>query len=91
MWHVACWGDSAAAPLDGGCAAAPLGWRQLQVPRGGRQLQGAHADPDAVRIGPAPACQSTKALLPGAQDKLLQHYERYADGTANSTSAAKFK
>ncbi len=45
----------------------------------------------------APACLRTcmpEHQVPfssGAQDKLLQHYERYADGTANSTSAAKFK
>lgn len=25
------------------------------------------------------------------EDKLLEHYVRYADGTANSTSAAAFK
>lgn len=25
------------------------------------------------------------------KDKLLEHYVRYADGTANSTSAAAFK
>ena len=36
---------------------------------------------------------SYKAPEEGAsyKDKLLEHYVRYADGTANSTSAAAFK
>ena len=48
----------------------------------------------AQRASQRPSVLDSEVAPPGAQDysaALLQHYSRYADATANSTSARDFK